>query len=74
MFRLKIQNRFLNVARFEFLNAQHQQLIEQRLQMQTICRFCSEKEKLKLLSLFEAKIDEKTLAELVNFLTGIEVN
>lgn len=37
------------------------------------CRICFTEERLKLLSLFNVKIDEKTLAELVVFLTGIEV-
>lgn len=38
------------------------------------CRICFTTEKLRLLSLFSVKIDDKTLAEMVIYLSGIEVN
>lgn len=38
------------------------------------CRICFTTEKLKLLCLFSVKIDERTLAQTVTFLSGIEVS
>lgn len=38
------------------------------------CRICFTSDKLKLLSMFSVKIDEKSLAEMVNYLAGTEVS
>lgn len=38
------------------------------------CRVCFTTDKLKLLNLFTVKIDDKSLAEMVTFLSGITVS